>query len=349
MGRPGITYTDVANAAQQIAAQGNNPTIEAVRAVLKTGSSGTIAGHLREWKAKQSNTLAIASKEKLPEELVAVIKGLWNKLVTQSEQEINVFKESASQATDRLKDDLEKLQHENNQLQQQHHSLQNENKSLTHENETLQQVIASNKLEITTLQTKVDNFSNQLNEKQSRVEELHQLNQQIQQNLEHYRESSREQRAHDQHTFEQRQHQLQLTIQQHQQEIASLAEENKTLNQQNISNQQIVNDLREVGAAYKKAQSRMVELEKIVTKHQEAETHWKSRYDSENAKANKQQSELLELQQAQASLKQKLSDNEATIGELKSQNRVLANEKWEVGQEKASLLGQLKQLEAVGR
>jgi hypothetical protein len=68
MARPGINYHDVADAAQQLTGQGKNPTIEGIRAFLGTGSSSTIAPHLRDWKSKQGETQRLASKEpsKLP-------------------------------------------------------------------------------------------------------------------------------------------------------------------------------------------------------------------------------------------------------------------------------------------
>lgn len=69
MGRPGITYHDVINATQQLQGQGKSPTIENIRFLLGTGSSTTIAMHLRQWKAQQGATHAIASKEQLPAEL----------------------------------------------------------------------------------------------------------------------------------------------------------------------------------------------------------------------------------------------------------------------------------------
>ena len=110
MGRPGITYHDVANAAQQVTTADNNPTIESVRAILKTGSSSTIAQHLRDWKAKQSDTFALASKEKIPEELVAALKGLWQKLVTESEEQVEIIKQQHEDITKQHKGEIEKLQ-----------------------------------------------------------------------------------------------------------------------------------------------------------------------------------------------------------------------------------------------
>ena len=42
MSRPGVTFQDIANAAQDLKGQGKTVTIENVRAILGTGSIGTI-------------------------------------------------------------------------------------------------------------------------------------------------------------------------------------------------------------------------------------------------------------------------------------------------------------------
>lgn len=50
MARPGITYKEVAAAADSIVAAGENPTIQRVRAALGTGSPNTIHRHLTAWR-----------------------------------------------------------------------------------------------------------------------------------------------------------------------------------------------------------------------------------------------------------------------------------------------------------
>ena len=91
MAKPGVTYLEVSNAAQQLAASGKVPTIEAIRIALGTGSNSTLGTHLRTWKASQSQTQRVATKENLPEELVATMKGLWELVMNQSEEKIQTI------------------------------------------------------------------------------------------------------------------------------------------------------------------------------------------------------------------------------------------------------------------
>ncbi|WP_246221825.1 DNA-binding protein, partial [Marichromatium bheemlicum] len=53
MARPGITYKEVAAAAEALTEQGETPSIKRVRDHLGTGSPNTIHRHLSAWRAEQ--------------------------------------------------------------------------------------------------------------------------------------------------------------------------------------------------------------------------------------------------------------------------------------------------------
>ena len=58
MPRTGISYDDVAAAADEMTAEGNNPSIQKVRYRLGTGSSNTIHKHLTAWKSAHPQMVA---------------------------------------------------------------------------------------------------------------------------------------------------------------------------------------------------------------------------------------------------------------------------------------------------
>jgi chromosome segregation ATPase len=322
MGRPGITYYDVANAAQQVAGRGNNPTIEAIRIVLKSGSSSTIAQHLRTWKAKQTSTQQIAVKENLPEEFVAVMKGLWEKLVAQADEQIQHIQQASEQAITLLKQELGTLKQENQQSQQQYQLLEQQKTVLQQEKQTLDHQWVQGQTENIKLQTQCEGLLQQLQEKQARLDELHQLHQQVQANLEHYRQAALEQRRLDQQRTEQQHRQLEHTLAHLQQELKGQQQQNNGLQQQ--------------------AEQSRLQQENLQT----ALTQLNTEYETLKISEAKHAKDSIELQKQQASLVQKISFTEATLKELRTQNKQLTTEKWEIGQEKAVLAGQLKQLEA---
>lgn len=341
MGRPGITYSEVANAAQQISARGSNPTIESIRAILKSGSSGTIAQHLRNWKTRQDSTSKIATKENLPEEMVALMKGLWEKLVNQADDQVHAIQQSTEQSITQLKQTVEKLQQENNQWQQQCHLLKQERDSFSHEKTVLEQLLNTYQTDLATLQTKLNGSAEQLNEKQTRIDELHRMNQQVQANLEHYRESSREQRLVEQQQVEQQQRQLEQTLMMLQKNNSALQHQ---IEQSHVQQNAVATELTTLIATYSDAKTRLELLEKERVEIEQTRQHWQSLYETEKIKLNKQSDTFIQLQTEMATLTEKFLTTDALLKEITAQNKLLASEKWELGQEKAQLQGQLQQL-----
>ena len=54
MARAGVTFLDVEKAVLQLQGRGKNPSVDAIRELLGTGSKSTIAQHLRDYRAEQS-------------------------------------------------------------------------------------------------------------------------------------------------------------------------------------------------------------------------------------------------------------------------------------------------------
>lgn len=84
MGRIGLSFEDVSQAAQLLQAQGKAPTVDAVREQLGTGSKTTISYHLKQWKSEQG-----AAQGSLPSELLNVVTGLWERLQAETAQTIS--------------------------------------------------------------------------------------------------------------------------------------------------------------------------------------------------------------------------------------------------------------------
>lgn len=78
MGRPGITYEQVAEAADRLVVEGRvgpdgSPTLAALREVLGTGSPNTIHSHLRGWKTAREASEVVGVPE-LPAGLVRAMR-----------------------------------------------------------------------------------------------------------------------------------------------------------------------------------------------------------------------------------------------------------------------------------
>src|SRR6266478_7900840 len=116
MARIGITYLDVDKAALQLQGQGRIPTVDRVRDLLGTGSKTTITEHLKRWKAQQ-----VDSQGKLPQELSALVTGLWERLQAQAEQRVGDLQSSYDEQIKILEQSLAQMQQDANRLKQQMH------------------------------------------------------------------------------------------------------------------------------------------------------------------------------------------------------------------------------------
>lgn len=349
MARNGITYDDVISAATTLKTQGKSVTIENVRGFLGTGSAGTVNQHLRRWKEAQNSTQKMASKENLPEGLIALVKGLWEGVLTQSSEQFAPLESNYQQEITELKAELEKYRNNNQRWQKMFNQWQQEKTGLANEKLTLEQALEFAHKENQSLHDKSDGLLQQLQEKQERVGELHRLHQQTQANLEHYRESVREQRLLDQQQFEHEKQQLQLEIkslkeqlslQQHKyselhQEHQFKAQSYAELEQQHHQAIQSVDDL--------KVKISQLEKENII--HQQISQHWQQRFEEHNNKLENNLTKLMSLESDNKIFNNQLIDMKQLLCDVQDQNKLMVTEKLELIQAKAHLEGQLKQMQ----
>lgn len=88
--------------------------------------------HLRAWKAQQEQTQQIATKEHLPEELIAVLKGLWERVMNQTEDKIQLIQQETQQELVTSKQTIQNLHQDNTYWRQQHQKTKQERDSYAH-------------------------------------------------------------------------------------------------------------------------------------------------------------------------------------------------------------------------
>ena len=86
MGRIGVSFIDVEQAALRLQGQGKIPTVDGVRDLLKTGSKTTITQHLKAWKMQQGE-----AADSLPKALQTLVSGLWERLQQEASFRIDVL------------------------------------------------------------------------------------------------------------------------------------------------------------------------------------------------------------------------------------------------------------------
>lgn len=348
MARFGIGYQEVENAAQELQAQGINPTVENIRKITGTGSNGTIATHLRAWRAKHSTSQDLVLTKHLPQELVSTMTGLWDQVTGHAKTQIQAIKETAADEISIIKSQLEGCKKESAQWQQSSQSLKQEKDILLNDKLTQEQAIIELKKQNALQGEKQNSHSLQLQGMQNRIDELNHLHKQAQINLEHYHESSRQQRLLEQQRFEQQQHQLTQTINQLEQKLMAqqlqytqLDEKYHQMCQEKEGAQKSNDSLRN---QVDKIHIQLIHAEKERDEKMQALNQLQTHVQTLQEKLNAQSSVNNDFQKQIAVLSQQLLTSQNEAKELSGQNKSLAHDKWILGQEKAQLEGQLKQV-----
>jgi len=343
MARPGVTYHEVSMIAQRLTATGKNPTIDAIRIELGTGSNSTLGAHLRTFKERKTQTQQLATKENIPEELIAVIKGLWERVMNQSEDKIQIIQQETAQNIMQLKQEVQSLLQGNADWQQQFQKTKQERDAFAHEKSTLEQLLANSKIEAAAMTEKLNGLEQKVAEKQIRIDELHKQHKQTQANLEHYRTASLEQRTSDQQRFEQQQKLSEQAILQINQKVTQANQENITLEKKSLKiifeNEKLKSDFNALNTQHGLITTRLNDAQNELAKTAQN----LEQLHSFQIKFNEQHEKLIELQMQHALTQQQLEAEKLKYKEASEQNKALAAEKWILGQEKSQLYGQLKQ------
>ncbi len=349
MGRNGVTHEDVAKAAASLTAEGKSPTIENVRLITRMGSSTTIARHLKAWKENALQTKRLLNKNELPEAMMATIQGLWTGLVNQAEEKIAVISTAFEQQLQSLTAEQNQLQTQHHHLAQKHHHLQQAHGVLLSEKNHLERAIQQLEQEKCELGFQHEHQTTQLAEKDERILELQQLNRQVQANLEHYREASREQRLQDQAHFDQFKAESENAVKLLQQTLTLSNEEKQRILLVRTQLETTNDNLRAQNTDLNQKMETLTREYHQIKQDLLCQAQAKMRVESDHQAAqqkNEQQALLIaKLTTEGAVMAQKLVDIGTALQDSQDQNKLLASEKWVLGQEKAQLMGALKQLD----
>lgn len=204
MARAGILYSQVAKAAAQLAAEGKNPTVDNVREALgDTGSKSTIAPMLKRWKSEHHEAVAEAELG-LPAELVHAVKGVYDKLQADVDQQLQEAREQHDKELQTLKEQLDAVKVESQVLKAANADL---SKSLAQANDELgqsQHELHANALALTTAQTENAGLTQRLADRAAEVGSITQQLEQAHTQFEHYQETTARQRTEERQAFEQR-------------------------------------------------------------------------------------------------------------------------------------------------
>ena len=344
MARGGVTYTEVDETAHYLQGLGRNPTVDAIRERLGTGSRTTLAEHLKRWKSLQVN-----GEGRLPQPLLALVIGLWDSLQSLAEEKLHENQSIAREEANTFKSQLQIAQQTEIQLRQEIHQLQ---ETLNTEQRTKATLLAQLQA-AETARDKTEalhqSTSQQLTEAKQENQRLHKLAAQMQVNLEHYQASIQQQQL-EQNLARENQ-QVALT-QELSQLKAALGETKLRCEQSEKSLEWAQHQLQKTQAEYEKLAENQ---EKLLRKNQDAENtiitlQAGEKLQQKQLERNQQEISVerdlsQSLNQKVAVLNEQLQRVRADLDQATDKVDTLRQEKLFLIEEKFRLDGAVKQLE----
>jgi hypothetical protein len=226
MSRPGVSYEEVELAALTMQREGKVPTIESVRMRLGTGSNSTIQSHLQRLKAQQQNrSLLPSSPDLLPPDLAGLVNQLWQALQDNAHQQMKEMMLAHQHAQEQLHSQMQKYRESNRRWQTMHDTWAKEKETYLADITLGNQTAVKMKESIVSLEIATTLLNKELDEKNYRINELNQLHNRAQENLEHFRELTQQQRRLHEEETQQRLLKLDSEIHQHKKDNVQLQQE----------------------------------------------------------------------------------------------------------------------------
>jgi chromosome segregation ATPase len=225
MGRTGVTYQDVAEAASAIQAKGENPTVDRVREWLNTGSKGTITPLLKQWKHEQAPFLK-DEPNTLPPDLLNMTHALWLGMKAKADEIVSTEKKCFTEHAERaeknrlaLTQRLQEMEVENTQLKHAIEKLEATNEALASSSQAQQQRLEYLNAQTTEQQHRIEHNA-------ATIEKLNEQSKRAYDNLEHFRLAAHEQREQEHLAFDRQRTQW---LQQEKENREQLAMQSRTI------------------------------------------------------------------------------------------------------------------------
>lgn len=349
MGRVGIEYEDVANAAHQLQGKELNLTVDNIRSVLGTGSKSTIAAHLRAWKSQQG--IIQASDTTIPAELLSLVKGLWERIRETANNQISEYRNEFSTEVKKIQEQLSQSQQQNTFLESQIHELEEKLHQQTELAEQLQDRLIVEHQDKVKMVERAAAFESQQHNSRAEIERLHKLLRQVQNNLEHYQAATQELRQEQALLLERQRSEYEQKINQCQQNITDITKEKLQYQTECKHLDKLYHALQEdLQEANRQQQDTQKQYASLSIAHQSLQ-----REQQQITQQYHQQAEKLE-QKTQVAIKlkteldintDKISSLHQALAKADDKIKALRHDYEFVSQEKATLAGQIKQLQVV--
>ena len=349
MARAGVTYLEVAKAAEAIQHHRQNPTVDRVLAHLGTGSKSTLAPLLKRWKLENEGKTDSVG---LPDEILKTVKTVHERLQQIADDKIKQAENACLSTVTALQEQANQAEHKTKELEKHHQDLQKRLKAQQTGNRSLRTELEKEHIKTAKLEEALSQTTARLSDAKATLEEQKQENKHIRSHFEHYQTSvanDRQQAREQSHAIKV---QLEARIQEHSQQLKNAGTRQQQLAIEKDQSEQALMQQREKYAQLKQQhQTFKQEAQQYKTsiKHlkKEARNLNQERIASEKHEQTSAK-KIIELTSTAHGLEQELTRLNQQLLEVTDTATRLTDENNFICQEKAHLQGQLKQLERRG-
>lgn len=346
MARAGVTYHDVAKAAEAIKTKGQEPTVDRVREHLGTGSKSTIAPLLKCWRADKGD---IADTTGLPNDLVEVVKSLHERVQQMADHRIEQARREFEASNEELR---KKLTHANNSIEQltaQKQDLDDQIARITEEKSLQDKSLEGARVGLAKAESQRDEALARTTELKESVAELKQENRDIRDHFEHYQQRTAEDRQQEREQFRIVNQGLNDQIQDLQHRLAQAESRASELFDANAQLQRNADELKQANAALNSDLNTKIEdIQNLEHECEEAVTKCRE-YQHKNEQLAENMAALTtqkaDVDKQVAVLSHALETTKAELKTAQDKVAFLTDENKVILQEKAVIQGQFKQLQ----
>ena len=347
MARAGVTYHDIAKAAEVIKTHGQEPTVDRAREHLGTGSKSTIAPLLKRWRSDNGEAADVSG---LPNDLIEVVKSLHERVQQMADHRI----EQGRQEFETLKEELRtELTYANNtiaQLTARQRDLENQIARITEEKSLQDKSLEDARVRLAKAESQRDEALTRANDLKESVSELRQENRDIRDHFEHYQQRTAEDRQQEREQFRIVNQGLNDQIQDLQHRLAQTESRASELFDINAQLQRNADELKRANAALNSdLNAKMEDIQNLEHEYEEAVTRCRE-YQHKNEQLSENMAALTtqkaDVDKQVAVLSHALETTKAELKTAQDKVAFLTDENKVILQEKAVIQGQFKQLQS---
>lgn len=346
MARAGVTYHDVAKAAEAIKTQRQEPTVDRVREQLGTGSKSTIAPLLKRWRSDNGQSTDISG---LPNDLVEVVKSLHERVLQMADHRIEQARDEFKAPNDELRKDLSEARNTIAQLTARQQDLDGQISRITEEKSLQDKSLEDVRVSLAKAEAQREEAIARTAELKESVAELKQENKDIRDHFEHYQQRTAEDRQQEREQFRMVNQGLKDQIQDLQHRLAQAGSRASELFDGNAQLQRNTDELKQANAALNNDLNGKIEDIQNLKREREEALTTRREYQHKNEQLAENMAVLTtqkaDVDKQVAVLSQALETTKAELKTTQDKVAFLTDENKVILQEKAVIQGQFKQLQ----